>query len=103
MSTCQCHKSASTVTCEPGQLGVCRVEPNGTVHTRCYTPKSSHRNRVAMANWALEIVTGEHREAEQALTAADRRILESGLHRTPLGVVVSFTLPDERREGGEAL
>lgn len=97
MTTCNCYKSASTVTCEPGQLGICRVEPNGTVHTQCYTPHSGH-SPIRLANWVLEIVTNERRDPEQVLTPTDLRILESGLYRTPPGVVVSFVMP--RQQGG---
>lgn len=97
MNTCGCPPTNSTVTCEPGQLAICRVEPDGTIHSTCYTPRS--RNRTAVLNWALALVTGEPRHPEQDLTTADRRILEAGRYRSPLGMLVSFSLPTEDGDG----
>lgn len=90
-TTCQCPYGGQ-VTCESGQMAVCRTDSSGAVHASCHTPRSG-TSRQALGNWALSIVTGRERSPEQPLTSDELEILERGVFRRPNGAIVHFRMP----------
>jgi len=99
---CDCpNPPGGQAVCEPNQLAICRVK-NGVAQMQCLNPPvisapvGSPGWQLAMQNWVLSAVTGEHREPGRSLGPAELQLLIDG-HRETRREIVTFSLPDDLR------
>lgn len=96
-STCKCPSPpGGTVTCEPDQLAICRIE-NGQIEAVCVDPPSSVQyilNFTNYLNWALIQITGAQRSPSTTVDPDEMALLRKGFQEDYWGnVIVTFRFP----------
>jgi len=94
MGSCNCpNPPGGGITCEPGQLAICRVTGYGC-HGECHAPPRDLVNNINLLGaWAFSVISGR-RFQPLPLGPQEEAILNQGVYQDPItGQVVRFSLP----------
>jgi hypothetical protein len=102
--TCNCpNPPGGSITCSDDQLAMCGYQ-DGRIVSGCFDPPSAiaamptrGQRTTALANWALQQITGETRKSNQRITSRDDKLLRSGNFTNDLGERLMFILPAKVR------
>jgi len=92
MGSCNCpDPPGGGISCEPGQLAICRVTGFGC-HGECHAPPRGLVNDIRnLRAWSFSVISGRR---FQPLGPQEEAILDRGVYRDPItGEVVRFSLP----------
>ncbi len=101
-NSCDCRNPpGGRIVCEPHQLAICGVI-NGVIRRECLDPPIDV-GTTALANWILNQVSDNHRNANSNFTASDLQTLRSEIYTSSSGEVLKFSVPENRKKAIRSL